>query len=89
MTIPSNVGADASREWQPIESAPTDGTAFVGSDGKFAYRTALGRYYVKFPHQEGGPTYQDKWNAEDSHSIWPWNPTLWMPLPTPPAGETK
>lgn len=29
MTTPSNVGADASHEWQDIESAPKDGTRII------------------------------------------------------------
>lgn len=70
--------------WQPIETAPKDGP-FVGTDGKYAYRTKLGQYYVKWPHEDGGPTFEDKWNAEDSGSIWPWEPTHWQPLPAPPV----
>lgn len=71
-------------EWQPIETAPKDGTAFVGSNGKYAYRTMLGRYYVKWPHEEGGPTYAEKWNKETGDSVYPWKPTHWMPLPPCP-----
>lgn len=73
--------------WQPIETAPKDGLAFVGTNWKYAYRTSAGRIYVKWPHEEGGPTFQDVWNAEDSGSIWPWKPTHWMPLPAPPTNE--
>lgn|GEM_PF-3590838 len=69
------------REWLPIETAPKDGTAFVGSDGKYAYRTKMAKYYIKWPHEEGGPTFEEKWNAEDSGSVWPWRPTHWQPFP--------
>lgn len=73
--------------WRDISTAPTDGTAFVGSNGKYAYRTMLMKHYVKWPHEEGGPTFRDAWNAEDGSSIWPWSPTLWMPLPPPSKAQ--
>lgn len=69
-------------EWQPIETAPKDGTEFA------AYDKATGTKHV---------TWWDiyDWYDPDQHyySEAPaFNPTHWMPLPAPPltaleAGE--
>ena len=74
-------------EWQPIETAPKDGTYFIGWNGNLAFKTSRGKYYDKWPHQEGGPTFREEWNAYDSSSMWPWKPTHWMPLPEPPKAS--
>jgi hypothetical protein len=72
--------------WQPIETAPRDGTAFIGIKGKMVFRTYCSQHYVKWPHEEGGPTFQEVWSREDDSSIFPWKPTHWMPLPSRPEG---
>lgn len=72
-------------EWQPIETAPKDGTEFIGLKGRLVFRTKNQQYYVKWPHEVGGPTYRDEWTYEDASSFTPWSPTHWMPLPPPPV----
>lgn len=67
--------------WQPIETAPRDGTAFIGWDGKRAFRCSSVKYYVKWPHEEGGPTFRDVWQGEYYDRVMPEKPTLWTPLP--------
>jgi hypothetical protein len=67
--------------WQPIETAPKDGTRILGTQGRyvalFRWRTvdeAQRRDYVK-----------DGWRDENG-----WfadNLTHWMPLPDPPAAR--
>ena len=62
-------------EWQPIETAPKDGTYVLCTDGKF-------HYLIKFmPHAEL-PDDLDRWLAgigcEEA------KPTHWLPLPAPP-----
>lgn len=66
--------------WLPIESAPRDGTMFIGRKGDYVAPTKLGKYYEKWPHEEGGPTYREEWNNCQFDSVSPWNPTHWMPL---------
>ena len=62
-------------EWQPIETAPKDGTAVLVYDGKIttAEWYGLGGYWSLC--RVGA------W-AEDSET----DPTHWMPLPDPPSG---
>ena len=70
-------------EWQPIDTAPLDGTAVLlaggdcNSDDKF-YRAVAWKdasepsiWLVSF--------YDDGWGLIEYH-----NPTHWMPLPDPP-----
>lgn len=68
-------------DWQPIETAPKDGSKFAATNGRLCYTTLMMKYYLKWPHEEGGPTYEEKLTGEDSSSLFPWNPTHWMPLP--------
>lgn len=78
-------------EWQPIETAPKDGTSILGwSEERGQRETKMGKY------TEGSPGYA-KWKdgygplnsgwAWDTHHNWltTWNPTHWMPLPPPPS----
>lgn len=68
-------------EWKPIETAPRDGTHFMGWDGKRPFRCYMTNHYVKYPHQEGGPTFRDVWSGDYYDCIMPENPTHWQPLP--------
>ena len=58
--------------WQPIETAPRDGTEILAWDGigmKFAWR------------------YEDRWIYDiemESPYLTLWHPTHWQPLPSPP-----
>ena len=66
--------------WQPIETAPKDGTRFLGLAKKGAWASTC--YYV-------GPTSRHPGNNLDwfmGVDGWP-QPTHWMPLP--PAPEVK
>ena len=64
---------EARMQWQPIETAPTDGARILlcGKGGKIA-----DGYYG-----------QPDGFANPKQFVWPYihaNPTHWMPLPTPP-----
>lgn len=68
-------------EWQPIESAPKDGTLVLCAAGALMascmYRSHMTPNWV-LPGQNG-------W-------IWPFgkeDPTHWMPLPAPPVDVTQ
>lgn len=64
--------------WRPIETAPKDETEIVGHDQK------TGTSHVTWADRWGD------WYDRDSHyysEAPPFQPTHWMPLPTPPAVE--
>lgn len=70
--------------WQPIETAPKDGTVFLA----FTTEGVIGQAYAateghdgSFIHWEG--PYSDGLSCTLEHSIGA--PTHWMPLPEPPA----
>jgi hypothetical protein len=70
-------------EWQPIETAPKDGTPlllFIDGESELADRMTTGRWNSGRWElcQVGG-------YAEDSE-VWT-DPTAWMPLPPPPEGK--
>jgi hypothetical protein len=61
-------------QWQPIDTAPKDGTTILGWE---CDEILLVAYCV-----------DDKWiwmNFMSDHTSWSPNPTHWMPLPAPPA----
>jgi hypothetical protein len=71
--------------WQPIETAPRDGTRILVYDPS---------------ESEGGPVlaaywsdsvwWQDAWMVWDCRSDgWQVSPTHWMPLPSPPTGPDQ
>lgn len=65
-------------EWQPIETAPKDGTAILVYAGQFCYCV---EWVEEF----------DWWAVEDN-KLGPFRlrgqaPTHWMPLPPPPKAE--
>jgi hypothetical protein len=62
-------------EWQPIETAPKDGTAVLVSEGRFCYCVEWNEEF--------------DWWAVDDNKLGPFRlrgsaPTHWMPLPAPP-----
>jgi hypothetical protein len=62
--------------WQPIETAPKDGTCILISNGKDGIFSGM---YVGYWYQEGGWKFSIKNRIPDA--------THWMPLPAPPTGE--
>lgn len=70
-------------EWQPIETAPTDGQHVLivaGDPPKAVYEA----YY----EEECQRWYQANTHHTDAHDGSLWGATHWMPLPTPPqVGE--
>jgi hypothetical protein len=83
----SSVIAELSMTWQPIETAPKDGTHIL------AYRKPIG---IRFTNNTNPPTVVHWFDDEDEPGFYtsvnerapdyPFNPTHWMPLPAPPTG---
>ena len=73
-------------EWQPIETAPKDGTSFLGWDGKYVTEMIWASHEDDDGHvgwccagfSYGGVLY-------DLHYLPLGEPTHWMPLPDPPS----
>ena len=64
--------------WQPIETAPRDGTRFLAFErGNADYQIYECWWGEDFGNWEG---WRDAWDSEPE-------PSHWMPLPPPPAGE--
>lgn len=60
-------------DWQPIETAPTDGTRILGSDG----------YTIEVIFNARGTGW---FNQSAELSLWKvFPPTHWQPLPPPPS----
>ena len=73
--------------WQPIETAPKDGTPILGWSIEYGAReTRSDTYTPGSPGFAQGLT--DRWwYWEEPKHNWAsrWNPTHWQPLPAPPA----
>jgi hypothetical protein len=67
--------------WRPIKTAPMDGTRFIGYRDGLVWTTYAGRYYEKWPHEQGGPTFRVEMTRDEGGSLVPYSPTHWMPLP--------
>jgi len=65
--------------WQPIETAPKDGTDVLLA-GTGTYDVTVGSFYKATK----GPSVCDGWYYQDGSSRI--EPTHWMPLPPPPGG---
>ncbi len=70
-------------EWQDIETAPKDGTAVL------VYGAKLGSQFVACFHERDG---ERLWvitsDEEKMHGFVEEAASHWMPLPTPPSGES-
>ena len=71
-------------KWQPIETAPKDGTWFLGYTPRKIHgrKTSENGSIISYRYwSDGSPPY---WFS--NMNGWP-QPTHWMPLPEPPTGE--
>jgi hypothetical protein len=76
-------------EWQPIKTAPIDGTEILVTDGETVstcfYFISDNPDYASFVRSSGGElidiSVSTYWNLLFK------NPTHWMPMPTPPKVE--
>jgi hypothetical protein len=60
-------------EWQPIETAPKDGTPVMIYDPEFSIKVYVAAWMYDF-----------QWVEADGEHHLEFNPTHWMPLPEPP-----
>lgn len=75
-------------EWQPIETAPKDGSEVLLLDG--CIKTA--RFYERFKRYESDPNpLSNIWfeGVEYGYPLFAYNPTHWMPLPKKPEAALK
>jgi hypothetical protein len=83
-----------SDKWQPIETAPKDGTRFWGKvdddaiamlwHDKFQSFVSSWRCMTMAPGYLWQAKGSDEWVTEHHHSPVTHDPTHWMPLPAPP-----
>ena len=75
-------------EWQPIETAPKDGTKIlIGKVGSKLICTAHWEIEPEWAYKGSSPCWASYMADDDYYSLYfdsDW-PTHWMPLPTPPA----
>ena len=77
--------------WQPIETAPRDGTVILLAQGSPWFSVAAGRWWPENPDE--GERYP-WWVADDCNDdlVNGWQkdcPTHWRPLPAPPSTEME
>lgn len=65
-------------EWQPIETAPKDGTAIIGAWDSKIFEN---RWFIHPVIFENG-IWIHYWDQDEDHVLYP---THWMPLPEPPT----
>ena len=78
------------QQWQPIETAPKDGTNIILTDGK---RVTVGNWHREKPYIHeyrdvaGNYAGQDESDGFDGWVDWSGGitPAHWMPLPAPPS----
>ena len=73
---PSLAAASLSRNWQPIETAPKDGTHILLSDGSDI--VVVGEWYDR----SGTPCWTVSWDGNEFDDA-----SFWMPLPEPPTSS--
>lgn len=75
--------AEQRRQWQPIETAPKDGTAILGySDSDEQQTTVKWTTSKAYPSGWWELCVPGKWPEEAD-----WSPTYWMPLETAPNAK--
>lgn len=80
-------------DWQPIETAPKDGTRFWGNVGDDAiamfWHSTFGEFVSRFNRMTMAPGYTIDGAAFKDHSPQIHKPTGWMPIPAPPDQRTN
>lgn len=71
-------------EWQPIETAPKDGTAILVWDGKLVYEA---EWWDAWYADSSKPGWMIA-NCDEEYGFYV-KATHWMPLPTPPTDGPK
>jgi len=69
--------------WQPIETAPKDGTVIDLWDGHYKHRVVNARWANHY-WMNGVPIREKSWGSNDRDGPFCDKPTHWMPLPKPP-----
>jgi hypothetical protein len=76
--VPIRAELEAASQWQPIETAPKDGTWILAFDPEWGHQIVKWNFWFAPPDERGA------FQTEDTYDR---NIIAWMPLPTPP--ETK
>ena len=85
----------AEKCWQPIETAPKDGTSILSRNDEYGIRETYWRFYGEGSPAKGlfdkghGPSGAWNWSEPQNHWASSWKPTHWMPLPAAPAPGGK
>ena len=79
-------------EWQPIETAPKDGSVVLIADAEHVneahYVFEVGEFLVSnYPDPYWEKYDHSYWDRHNDDSDW-YEPTHWMPLPPPPNPNT-
>jgi hypothetical protein len=74
-------------DWQPIETAPMDGTFVLISS---SFRVGESSYGICLPQHDGYRANKGRpcWRSAGGEKIFPGNSTHWMPMPQPPEATT-
>ena len=67
--------------WQPIETAPKDGTPILIYEPPYFDATPHATYVCSWD------TYKEAWVEHSGECYAQYEPTHWMPLPEPPTQE--
>lgn len=79
--------------WQPIETAPRDGTQILGWCSNYGARQTHWHFYgegsIAKAQFDAGKGESGNWYWEEPLNHWlsSWKPTHWMPLPTAPTSD--
>lgn len=85
MTAPNQSQPGTQSLWQPIETAPKDGTAILATGGGLDDSVQIISYLEHVGAWETSEvTLDDRDDEADGYS----RPTHWQPLPTPPRSST-
>lgn len=72
-------------KWQPIDTAPKDGTVILGYEKRGIVSMYWETYFIR-PEGEVFGFWELGVEEEESDDMW--TPTHWMPLPPPPQEAT-
>ena len=75
------IRADLAPQWQPIETAPKDGTGFT-----YFQKLPFGQHWIGSAVCYYGKFLHVQWNGNEGEWVCI-SPSYWMPLPTPPGQQ--